>query len=549
VSNGASVGWNYASVLRDVAAVVPDRTAIVCSGRRMTFGEFDVETDRLATGLMTLGVEPGSKVAIDLLNSPEYLAAFYAALKLGAVPVNVNYRYTSAELAYLLDYVDATVVFVHERLLDTLLPALDAVERPVAPVLVDGTGHDRAAGLVSYAGLLATADAGAARRPAYQPLGDDLIFVCTGGTTGMPKAVMWRNEDLYVSQWELSRPGTQPSDPRAAMLAGKRAATTLPGPPLMHGTGLYAAIGTLSGGGTVVLIDGMGLDPARIWAEIATERVAVLTVVGDVFARPLVDALDQLDGSVDLSSLRVISSSGTTFSAELKTALIDRLPGLAIVDSLGATEGMISRSTVSHDTIGAARFTVSDRVGVFTAEGEPIAPGSGVPGYLGVTGSLPVGYYKDPDKTAATFPTIDGRRYSIAGDMATVDTDGTITFLGRGSATINTGGEKVYPEEVEAELRSFADVLDCCVVGLPDDRWGQRVVAVVQLIVDSDVTTDDLRSRLRARLAGYKVPKQVVVVPSLERGPNGKIDYRRVRQLAGHGVPLSDEATTSRAVR
>ena len=407
----ASVRWNYASVLRDVAAIVPDRTAIVCPGRRVTFGEFDTETDRLALGLASLGLGPGSKVAIDLLNSCEYLTAFYAALKLGAVPVNVNYRYTGAELAYLLAYVDADVVFVHERFLDNLLPALREIDRTVVPVLVHGASPDGGADVVPYAGLLAAGDAaGAGGRPPYHPKGDDLIFICTGGTTGMPKAVMWRNEDLYVSQWVLSRPGTQPAEPRAAMESGKRAATTLPGPPLMHGTGLYAALGALSGGGTVVLIDSVGLDAGRIWAEIAAERVAVLTVVGDVFARPLLEALDALDDSVDVSCLRVISSSGTTFSTGLKAALIDRLPDLKIIDSLGATEGMISRSTASRDIIDSAKFTCRT---AWRLHCRWRARGAGVrgPGLSRCTGSLPVGYYKDPDKTAATFPTIDGRRY------------------------------------------------------------------------------------------------------------------------------------------
>ena len=530
--------WNYAAVLRTVASMVPDRTAICCSGRRITYAGFDARTDQLALALQRRGIRANSKVAIDLLNAPEYLEIFYAALKVGAVPVNVNYRYKDTELAYLLNYVEADAVFVHDIFLGPLRQAMPSVDHDLLTVVVDHDGSDPATDLLHFDTLLAEGQPGDDTL-AHIPEGDDLIFVCTGGTTGMPKAVMWRNDDLYVSQWMLSRPGTEPADPRQAMADGKRAGTTLPGPPLMHGTGLYAALGTLSGGGCVVLIDALGLDATRVWTEIATERVAVLTIVGDVFARPLLEALDALDDAVDVTCLKVISSSGTIFSTEMKTALLDRLPTLRIVDSLGATEGMISRSTAIYGEVTATPFTVSERVGVFSAEGQPIAAGSGQPGFLGVTGRLPLGYYKDDAKTSATFPTINGQRYSIAGDMATVEHDGTIVFLGRGSATINTGGEKVFPEEVESEIRDIPEVVDCCVVGIPDQRWGQRVVAVAQLERDATMTGPQIVDHLRSRLAGYKVPKQIVLVPSLERGPNGKLDYRRLTEIAtdeGHAA-------------
>lgn len=540
---GAS-NWNYAAVLRTVASVVPERDAIHCSGRRINYAEFDARTDQLALALQRRGVIANSKIAIDLLNAPEYLEVFFAALKLGAVPVNVNYRYRDAELAYLLNYVDASVVFVHDIFLDPLLRALPSIDHDMLTVVVPRTDGDTPRELTSYGSLLAEGLPGNDNL-SHVPDGNDLIFVCTGGTTGMPKAVMWRNDDLYVAQWMLSRPGVAPADPGQAMADGKRAGTTLPGPPLMHGTGLYAALATLSGGGCVVLIDELGLDARRIWAEIAAERVEVLTIVGDVFARPLLEALDGVGDDSDLTCLKVISSSGTIFSAELKAALLDRLPTLRIIDSLGATEGMISRSTAKRGDVGAARFTVTEQVGVFSAEGQPITPGSDQPGFLGVTGRLPVGYYKDEAKTAATFRVIKGRRYSIAGDMATVAEDGTITFLGRGSATINTGGEKVYPEEVESEMRLIPEVIDCCVVGVADQRWGQRVVAVVQLDRGANVSEAEIVEHLRSRLAGYKVPKRVVLVPSLDRGPNGKIDFHRMAEIASNGGPTADAVGAS----
>lgn len=519
--------WNYAAVLASVAATVPDRLAVVSGIRRITFAELDDAATRFALGCAACGVGRYDKVAIELVNSPEYLIAFYGSLKLGAVPVNVNYRYQSQELAYLLDYVDANVIVVHDIFADAVDEALDNIDRTILRVLVPYDREPSASALTIEALM---GDSTAAGELAHEPNGDDEIFICTGGTTGLPKAVVWRNDDLYVSQWQLSRPGTDPRDPAEAMTQGKRAATTMPAPPLMHGTGLYAALGALSGGGTVVLLDRLGFDPDAVWDAIAREGVQVLTVVGDVFARPLLDALDRLDG-LDVSSLRVVSSSGAVLSSDTKASLIKRIPGLRIVDSFGATEGMVSRVVSSDEASASARFRASENV-VVLRDGRPVVPGSGEIGYLGVTGRLPIGYYKDPDKTAATFPVIGGKRYSVAGDLATVDADGTIVFLGRGAATINTGGEKVYPAEVEDELRQLAGIADCCVVGVDDPRWGQRVVAVVQPVGDVDLDPDEIKGALRARLAGYKVPKDIVVVSSLQRGPNGKVDYQIVGQLA-----------------
>jgi 3-oxocholest-4-en-26-oate---CoA ligase len=522
--------WNYATVLREVAAVVPQNTAIVCGDRRVTFAQLDEASDHFAAALVARGFTAEEKIAIDVLNRPEYLIAFYGALKFGGVPVNINYRYKATELGYLLDYVDAAAVVVQEPFAAEIDAALADLQSALTRILVcDATppsGDD-----LTFEALL---DEGRAAPPASRrPTGDDLIFVCTGGTTGQPKAVMWRNDDLYVSQWQLSRPGAALRPPGEAMAAGKRAATTLPVPPLMHGTGLYAALGALSGGGTVVLIDQLGFDPERVWQAVDEHRVEVLVVVGDVFVRPLLAALADSPGEFDLSSLRAVSSSGAVFSPDAKAALLERVPGLRIIDSFGATEGMVSRVVSDDSESAAARFNVSDRV-VVLAGGAPVAPGSGVVGALAVTGRLPLGYYKDPEKTAATFPTIDGVRYSVAGDLATVDASGTINFLGRGSATINTGGEKVFPEEVEIELRSMNGIIDCCVVGVPDERWGERVVAVVS--ADTTIDTAAMRETLRSRLAGYKVPKAIVVVPTLERGPNGKVDYRRIGEMAAQGT-------------
>jgi fatty-acyl-CoA synthase len=393
-----------------------------------------------------------------------------------------------------------------------------------------GDGH-LLTGALDYAETVAGAPTGPPTE--REPSGDDLIFVYTGGTTGSPKAVMWPSDDLYVALWQMARPGTEPPDVEAGMRADKQAATCLPACPLMHGTGLFIALSTLAGGGTVVLLDTPRLDADAVWATIEREHVQVCTIVGDAFARPLLGALDAAPHRWDLSSLRAITSSGVTWSPETKRGLLAHLPGVLLIDSLGASEGIMSRTeTRDGDEIAPARFKASDRVVVVTDDDELAQPGDEQIGLLGVGGAIPLGYYKDPEKTAATFRTVGGRRYSIPGDYATIEADGTIRLLGRGSACINTGGEKVYPEEVELALRAHADVFDCVVVGVPDDRWGEMVVALVHATDGNTVDADALGAHCRASLAAYKVPKRIIVVDSLERSPAGKADYKRLRELA-----------------
>jgi fatty-acyl-CoA synthase len=301
----------------------------------------------------------------------------------------------------------------------------------------------------------------------------------------------------------------------------------------MHGTGLFITLSTLSGGGTVVLLDTPRLDAEAVWSAIERERVVVCTIVGDAFARPLLAALDAHSERWDLSSLRAITSSGVTWSPETKRGMLGHFPRVTLIDSLGASEGIMTRTeTRATDDIAPARFKASDRVVVVTDDGEIARPGDGKIGLLGVGGPIPLGYYKDPDKSAATFRNVGGRRYSIPGDYATVEADGTIRLLGRGSACINTGGEKVYPEEIELTLRSHPDVFDCVVVGVPDARWGEMVVALVQPRDAVVIDAEKLRAHCHSGLAGYKVPKEMVVLDSLQRSPAGKADYALLRGLA-----------------
>jgi 3-oxocholest-4-en-26-oate---CoA ligase len=531
---------SFARAWQTVAALAPERVALVCGNRRLTFAELDDRAERVAHVLREAGLGPDDKVAIMCVNAPEYMEAFFGAQKLGCVPVNVNYRYVGAELAFLLDNSDSVALVFHDDFAATVADALGALTADRRPRVLLQVAHTGAAPTVAgthdYDEALAAVEAdGPATRRA--PSGDDLVFLYTGGTTGYPKAVMWRSDDLYVSLWQMARPGTEPPDVETSIKAGKQAATLLPACPLMHGTGLFITLSTLSGGGTVVLLDTPRLDPVGVWDAIERERVQVCTIVGDAFARPLLGALEAEPARWDLSSLRAITSSGVTWSPETKRGLLALLPKVTLIDSLGASEGIMTRTeTRASDDIAPARFKAGERLVVVTDDGDVVHPGDERVGMLGVGGPIPLGYYKDAEKTAATFRAVEGRRYSIPGDYATVDADGTIRLLGRGSACINTGGEKVYPEEVELALRSHPDVFDCVVVGLRDARWGEMVVALVQPVDGGTLDEATLTAHCRATLAGYKVPKRFVSVASLQRSPAGKADYNLLRNVAEEAV-------------
>ena len=400
--------WNFAAVWNGIAVIVPDRDALVCGDRRITWAGFRDRAARLARHLETsAGVGPGDRVAIDLTNRPEYLEAFYAALLLGAVPVNVNFRYTANELRYLLENSDAKAIVHGPEFTVAVDAAVTQLESARPPLRVEaGRPYEQA--------LAASPADGWLPRP---PSGDDLIFLYTGGTTGQPKGVMWRNDDLYVALWVSAHPRVpDPPDPWAAARAGKRAATLLPAAPLMHGTGLFAALAALAGGGTIVLVDRQGLDPEAIWDTVAREHVEVLTIVGDVFARPLLDVLDAQPERWDLTALRAITSSGVLFSPAVKRGLLAHLPALTIVDSLGASEGLGPRNAARADdeTIAPARFSVTDRIRVVDEDtGRDVTPGSDEVGLVAMGGRIPIGYFKDPEKTAGTFRVFDGLRYSV----------------------------------------------------------------------------------------------------------------------------------------
>ncbi len=537
--------FHFASAWERVADTVPDVDAVVMGDQRWTHAELDEAAARFASAVEAAGVAPGAQVSLYLHNCPEYLVAQQGAFKHGCGPVNVNYRYLDDELVYLVDNSDSEVVVFHASLGDRVSRVRDRLDRVRLFVVVDDDGtaaeHDFATG---FDDLLAAH----APQPRRERSPKDLYMLYTGGTTGMPKGVMYDNgvfcAGLYLAV-AVGLDGVAPPsglDDIPRFVADARAEApmvSVPCCPLMHGTGMWVgAMPALHAGGTVVLLEGRSFDADELLSVIEAEQVSRAAIVGDAFARPILRALEAAEarGQVpDLSSLRTINSSGAMWSAEVKDGLT-RFTDAALVDGLGSTEGGgYAQVTADKGASGTtARFTPAPDTLVLGADDRPMAPGTGEPGLLASrTGAR--GYYKDAEKTARTFREIDGQGYVITGDWATLHDDGTITLHGRGSNCINSGGEKIFPEEVEEALKTHPAVDDCLVVGLPDDRFGERVVAVVGCATDAP-GEDELRAHLRDRLAGYKIPRQVVVVAHVQRAPNGKADYGWAREQAGAGV-------------
>ncbi|MHB8505379.1 MAG: AMP-binding protein [Acidimicrobiales bacterium] len=532
-------GWNFADLWDAVAAERRDAEAVVCGERRYRWSELERRAAGVAATLLGAGLAHQAKVAQYLFNGPEYLESVYAAFKAGMVPVNTNYRYTDDELAHLWDNADAEAVVVDAAFLERAAAVRPRVPR-VRCWLVVGDSSAVPAWAVPYEEAVAQDPAAAARS------GDDLLMVYTGGTTGLPKGVMWRQDDLFCI---LNRTAAVRYDEAAGvegarlrLRAGDRhpPPRQIPGPPLMHGTGLLTAFAALDSAGCIVLPASRRFHPEELLDAVEAERVTEVAIVGDAFARPLLAALDAHPGRWDLSSLWLVVSSGVMWSAEVKAGLLRHLPGLTMVDTLSSSEAVglaSSRSDRRSGPAGTAGFRLGPDARVIDEEGRDVPAGSGRPGLLALRGRGPLGYYKDPERTAATWRVVDGERWSVPGDLAEVAADGTVRLLGRGSAVVNTGGEKVFPEEVEEALKQHPSVHDAIVVGVADDRWGEQVVAVVEPRGDAGRPDEaDLIAWVKGRLAGYKAPRRVLVAPSLGRGPNGKADYRRWRQEAAEAV-------------
>ena len=540
--------FNLADLWERVADTVPDHEALVFAGRRLTFAEEDARATRLAHALAARGVGPGDHIACYLYNSIEYLEVMLAAFKLRAVPINVNYRYVEDELRYLFDDADIRAVVFHREFEPKLaaihesLPRVRtylAVEHGTQPVAA-GTGEPLLA-VEDYEAALAS---GHAERDFGPRSADDLYILYTGGTTGMPKGVMWRHEDVFFGALGGAGGGGQPitSPDQVAERCLESRTRCVPACPFMHGTAHWMAFSTLFTGGTVVIPAEHHFDALKLWELVGREHANFMVIVGDAFARPMLDALDTDAGrALDVSDLRVLLSGGAILSPALKRDLVQRLPGVLVVDGYGASEtGGQGQSVVvsGGDIPTAPQFRVSDDTIVLDDNLEPAPPG--VVGRLARRGPIPLGYYKDAEKTAATFPVVNGVRWAVPGDHAVVDEDGLITLLGRGSVSINTGGEKVYPEEVESVLKGHTDVIDAVVVGVPDPRWGERVVAVVQPRAGATPTLDALQEHSREHLARYKMPRDIVFVDAITRSPSGKPDYRWAKATALAAEPDPD---------
>ncbi len=535
---------NIADLFEHAVDVVPDRTAIVVDQDRRTYAELDERANRLAHWFLDQGLTTGDHVGIYGLNSEAWVVAMLAAFKIRAIPINVNFRYVTDELTYLFDNADL-IALVYDR---EYAPRIAEVREAVPSLqhfveVDDGTTGD-SAGLpaVPFEEALA---AGSPARDFAERSPDDLYVLYTGGSTGMPKGVMWRQEDVwYALGGGIDAYSGEPLDDEygQSKQAAQSAAplVSLCCPPLMHGAAQWGTLRFLFEGNTLVFIPKFSAE--GVWRLVEREHVATLSITGDAMARPLIEWLDANPDTYDVSSIVAVASSAAVFTPSVKARFFNRFPNLILVDAIGSTEtghngiAMASAGDKHKEGIG---LTVKGLTGSVVLDDDlvPVEPGSGVVGLLARGGNIPIGYYKDEAKTAATFVTsAEGVRYAIPGDFAKVEADGTITLLGRGSVCINSGGEKIYPEEVEGAVKSHPAVFDAIVVGVTDERWGQSVAAVIQLRDGAEAPdVSGLADHCRTTIAGYKVPRRVVVVDEVVRSPSGKPDYPWAKATAEAG--------------
>jgi acyl-CoA synthetase (AMP-forming)/AMP-acid ligase II len=529
-------GWNLADILEVVAREVPDSPAIIQGSRVLSFESLDARANEVADYLTRRGLEHQAKVAQYLRNCSEYLESILACFKGSFVPLNTNYRYGPTELAYLWNNADTAAVIFHGSYSSTIASMREQVSAVRLWLWVDdgsGTCPDWA---VRYENVAQGALRGKATTAPHARSGDDLILLYTGGTTGMPKGVMWRQDDLFI-RLNTERGDIYPDQPDLEFIRGHISTSGrphLPAGPLMHGAGLLTCFLVLSRGGAISLLQQTSFDPIDLFDTVQRDKVATLMWVGDAFARPALAALEANPGRWDLSSLRTIMSSGVIFSAEVKAALLRHLPRVTITDVFGSSETMsLGRSVTStkekpRDT---GSFEAKSNTRVIDEDGKDIVRGSGKAGLLAIGGRQPIGYYKDEAKTAVTFRIIEGQRYVVPGDWATIDEAGNVKLLGRGSECINTGGEKVFPEEVEAILKTHDAIYDAVVVGIPDVRFGQSIAAAIEPKAGAQIQAEEIIGFVKLHLASYKAPRRIVAVASIDRGPNGKPNLKAIRAL------------------
>lgn len=540
----------FADIFEAHVDSMPEAVAISYGDRDVTWLTYDQSAARLASAYAAAGLGVGSKVGMFMYNCPEYLITQYAAFKSSITPVNVNYRYLDDELWYLLDNSDCEAVVFHSSLGDRIARIKDRLPKLKLLIeVVDGPSAG-VAGARSWDETIESHQPAARQARAV----DDVYMLYTGGTTGMPKGVMYETGTftegfLAFYTGPMGRgPFTSVAEV-SATAKGLHAAVgqpvAIPACPLMHGTGVW--LGALLPhlmAGKVVLLQGRSFDAHEMFQAIERHRVSSLVIVGDAFARPMMNALQEKAATTpyDTSSVTTIVSTGAMFSAEVKAGIFEYMPGSIVMDILGSSEGGMAQTMATKDNVNTtAKFGAMPNTKVFGPDDREVVPGSGVVGVVGVSGpNVPLGYYKDEEKSARTFRSIDGVRYSFPGDMATVEADGSITLLGRGSNCINTAGEKVFPEEVEEAVKTHVAVADCLIFGIPDEKFGNRVVGVASTASgQSTPTGDEVIAYTKTKLSSFKVPKELVFVATVPRAPNGKADYATARALFESGGAMS----------
>ena len=539
---------HYATIWESIADTIPDATALVHGDTVRTWAQYDDRAARLAAAYTAAGLRPDSKIGLYMYNGNEYLEAQYGAFKIRGVAVNVNYRYLDDELWYLLDNSDAEALVFHSSLGDRVAHVVERLPKLKLLIEVDDGGVGQ------VHGALTNEDALAANEPMERITRreDDIYMLYTGGTTGMPKGVMYdmashvglflRSGFPFLGQ-RVPRSGEEVAPLVEAITAAGNRMVAIPCAPLMHGTGLWlGAFAAHLTGGEVITLTSRTLDPHEVLRTAQERRATSLVIVGDAFAKPLVAAIDdaaQRGEPYDLSSVSVILSSGVMWTSEVKEQLLERIPHVVLFDAIGSTEGSVGNQMSTRGVpTETAKFTQNPTTKVFTEDGREVTPGSGEIGVVAAGGFVPLGYFKDPDKSARTFRTIDGVRYAFPGDLAQVAEDGTLILLGRGSQVINSGGEKIFPEEVEEAVKRVPGVRDCLVVGIDDERFGQAVTAIAA--TDGTVLEEaDVIAHVKTQLARYKAPKRVVFVTDVPRSPNGKADYTTAKQYALDALGLA----------
>ena len=534
---------NFASLWENIADLIPNETAIICGDQKKTWSEYDVVSSKLATGLSQAGLKTYSKAGLYLHNSNEYLEAQYSIFKIGGIPINVNYRYKSEELLYLLDNSDCEALFYQACYGDQINKIKNSLPSIKIWIEVEDGSESLVDGCVLYSSLIQTCNEMSRwKRP------EDIIYMLyTGGTTGMPKGVMYNQAEFIQGMfktlrgmgYELPADLSKINEYISDLHAKKELPVSLVGCPLMHGTGMWLGCFVPHNlGGAVATIPGLGFDPDKIWQECSRVNVTNIVIVGDAFARPMLNALEiakENNQPYDLSSLKQITSSGVMWSAEVKAGLLKH-HDMRLMDTMGSTEGGMGASVSTRDSMAeTATFKLNPGMIVLNDNGELVEPGSDDTGLLGISGDMamiPIGYYKDAKKSAETFREYKGTRYSFPGDYAKIESDGSIILLGRGSNCINSAGEKIYPEEVEEALKKDPLIFDCLVVGVPDERFGQKIVAIVSTVGNKIIDESEILANVRERLAGYKLPKIILFSEIVERAPNGKANYKWAKLFA-----------------